>query len=139
MNQKFDENLAAMGNSRVQVIVIDEPFEIGEAPVAIMFENGTKLRATYWRLIKRDRAVMSSFDHRQKYGLPAPIDARTSLKTELENIRCTAVQLDKVTGDFILDFADDLNLQIFNFAGYEIWEITFPDGTGEYSNYVQGR
>jgi len=31
----------------------------------------------------------------------------------------------------------DLKLQILNFTGYEIWEIRFPDGTGEYSNYAK--
>ncbi len=79
---------------------------------------------------------MSSFDHQQKYGLPAQIDAIKTLRTELENICCTAVHLDKETGDLILHFSTELRLQVFNFTGYEIWEMTFPDGTGQYSNYV---
>jgi hypothetical protein len=30
-----------------------------------------------------------------------------------------------------------ITLQVLNFAGYEIWEIEFPDRTGEYSNYAK--
>jgi hypothetical protein len=26
---------------------------------------------------------------------------------------------------------------VFNFTGYEVWEIHFPDGTGEYSPYAR--
>ena len=27
--------------------------------------------------------------------------------------------------------------QVFNFTSYEVWEICFPNGTGEYSNYAK--
>jgi hypothetical protein len=29
-----------------------------------------------------------------------------------------------------------LVLEVFNFTAFDIWEVTFPDGTGELSNYV---
>jgi hypothetical protein len=28
-----------------------------------------------------------------------------------------------------------VEFRVFNFTGYELWEIHFPDGTGEYSPY----
>jgi len=46
------------------------------------------------------------------------------------------LRLDKETGDLLFQFADGIHVQVFNFTGYEVWEIHFPDGTGEYSNYV---
>ena len=42
----------------------------------------------------------------------------------------------KETGDLLFQFADNIKLEVFNFTGYEAWEINSPDGTCEYSNYV---
>ena len=136
MNHNLAKNLAALSNNSVRVFGDNIPLDAGQATAVITFANGTEVRISYWRLIKDGRAFMSSFDHLQKYGLPAPIDAITTLRTELDNSQCTAVQLDGETGDLILHFSVKLKLQIFNFTGYEIWEISFPDGTGQYSNYV---
>ncbi len=40
------------------------------------------------------------------------------------------------TGDLRFRFQDELALEVFNFTGFEIWEVTFPDGFGELSNYA---
>lgn len=44
---------------------------------------------------------------------------------------------DRETGDLIFDFTGNIKLQVLNFTGYEIWEITFPNGTGELSNFAR--
>jgi hypothetical protein len=108
------------------------------AAVAITFSEGTRLRTEYWRLIKSKKAYLSSFDHQQKYGLPAPIDAVDALKRELEGKALSCVRFDEETGDLQFEFANDSKFQALNFTGYEVWEISFPDGTGEYSNYALG-
>jgi hypothetical protein len=113
------------------------PPENGEASVVILFSDGTKLRADYWRVIKDGRASISSFDHKQQYGLPAPIDAVAALTKDLQGKLITDAQHDKETGDLLLWFTSNIKCQILNFTGYEIWEINFPDGTGEYSNYAK--
>lgn len=41
------------------------------------------------------------------------------------------------TGDLLFEFAENITLQVLNFTSYEIREIHFPNGTGEYSNYVK--
>jgi hypothetical protein len=110
--------------------------EPGNPAVAITFSEGTRLRTDYWRLIKNKKASISSFDHQQKYGLPSPIDAVDTLRRELQGKAVTAVRFDEETGDLQFDFANDTKLQALNFTGYEIWHISFPDGTGEYSNYA---
>jgi hypothetical protein len=57
--------------------------------------------------------------------------------------RTTALRMDikdainKETGDLLFNFTNDVKLQVLNFTGYEIWQISFPDGTGEYSNYAK--
>jgi hypothetical protein len=110
-----------------------------EASIRITWTDGTKLLAIFWRLISGGKASCSSFDHRQTYGRGAPLDARALLRKELSGHSCTGVRLDRVTGDLVLDFADGRALQIFNFTGYEIWAVRFPDGSEEYSNYVLKR
>ena len=109
--------------------------ELGEASVAILFSNGTKLRADYWRLLGT-RSRLSSFDHHHKYGLPAPIDAIAELGKALENSKVVAATLDAETADLLFVFDNGCKLQVLTVTGYEIWEIAFPDGTGEYSNYA---
>jgi hypothetical protein len=86
--------------------------------------------------MKEGTAVLSSFDNQQQYGLPSPLDAIEKLREELLHKTVTDAQLVKETGDLLFQFADNSSYQVFNFTGYEAWEINFPDGTGEYSNYV---
>lgn len=137
MAEKFKENLARLANSSVHVADSGRYWEHGAASVALTFSNGTKLRADYWRIFKKDlRPRLSSFDHRQKYGLPAPIDAITGLQKALGNAKVVEATLDSESADLIFIFDNDYNLQILTVTCYEIWEIDFPDGTGEYSNYL---
>ena len=58
------------------------------------------------------------------------------LRNELQDKQILKAGPDEETGDLLFEFADRLKLQVLNFTGYEVWEISFPDGTGEYSNYV---
>jgi hypothetical protein len=46
---------------------------------------------------------------------------------------------DSETGDLVFEFSGGLKLQILNITGYEVWEIHFPDGTGDYSNQARPR
>jgi len=109
----------------------------GQASVIITFSNGTKLRADYWRLSKNGGALFSSFDHKQQYGLPAPMDAITCLRDELRNATIVETRHDLESGDLLFAFSNSAKLQVLNVSGYEIWEITFPDGSGELSNYAK--
>jgi hypothetical protein len=106
------------------------------ASVIVSFTNGSRLRAEYWRLIKGRRPVLSSFDHEQQYGLPAPINAPRALCGELQGKLVLDAALDRATADLNFAFSGDLRFQVFNFTGYEIWQLTWPDGTGELSNYA---
>lgn len=107
------------------------------ASVDLLFSNGSRLRAEYWRVIKNGKAGISSFDHRQKYGLPEPIDAVKELREQLQDQTVAGARLNKETGDLHFKFAGNIELQVFNFTSYEIWEFSFPGGTVEFSNYVE--
>lgn len=127
--------LANLAGSSVQIW--EEDPTIGNGAVRFVFSNGTALRADYWRLIKNQREAFSSFDHKQKYGLPLPIDSPDSLKKELERQTVAEARLDRETGDLIFEFSDHCKLQVLNLSAYEVWEISFPDGSGEFSNYAK--
>lgn len=107
------------------------------ASIEVIFTNGTRLTAEYWRLVIDGGAGLSSFDHQQNYGLRAPIDAVKNLSETLRDKLLTNAILDHMTGDLLFDFDGNVSLQVFNFTGYEIWHIRFPDGTREYSNSVK--
>ena len=131
MLNDLEQSLRKLKGCSVQVTGNDAcPPENGATSVVILFSNGTTLRADYWRVIKDGRASISNFDHGQQYGLPAPIDAVALLATDLQGRLVTDAQHDKETGDLLFWFTNDMKCQILNFTGYEIWEINFPDGTG---------
>jgi hypothetical protein len=136
MKNSFEQNLAGLRTASVAVAADNIPDERGTAPVVLSFSDGTVLKANYWRLIQDRRPRLSSFDHQQKYGLPAPIDAKEQLVKILKGTICNDAQFDAVTADLTFLFGKTAKLQVFNFTGYEIWEIRFPDGTVEYSNYA---
>ncbi len=138
MVTQIQKSLLKLKDCQVTNIIDNNTYpESGSASIVITFSDGTKLRADYWRIIRNQKAFISSFDHQQKYGLPAPINAKEEIIKELQGKYVLKAQLDTVTGDILFDFNENRTLQIFNFTGYEIWEINFPDGTGEYSNYAK--
>ncbi len=104
----------------------------------IRFADGTKISAQFWRLIASGKPIISIFDHRQKYGLPQPIDAFEMLRTQLIGKGVSHAAISKTSGDLLLSFEGDVELELFNFTAYEVWEIKFPDGTSELSNYALG-
>lgn len=124
---------------RVQALVEYEPDSTGVAPVldtVIEFSDGTRLLTGYWRLTKKARPVRSIFDHGLRYGLPAPIDALAVLRDELVGQGLLVAEMDQATADLRFMFDGELRLEVFNFTGFEAWELKFPDGTVEWSNYV---
>ncbi len=130
-----NETLAILVNNKVQVSDEDTFPETGQAEITLTFSSGAIIRACYWRVVKDGRQLLSSFDHQQQYGLSSPIDAKKEAQKELENRNVARVEIDNETGDLILWFSGNLKLQILNFTHYEIWEVSFPDGSGGYSNY----
>jgi hypothetical protein len=135
--KSLDESLSELKNETARVAASDDFEEPGKASVRLSFSNGSTLRADYWRVSKNGKAGVSSFDHHQQYGLPAAIDAIGELQEHVQGRAVTDLWLVKETGDLFFQFTSNVELQIFNFTGYEVGEIRFPDGTGQYSNYAK--
>jgi hypothetical protein len=137
MLKSFDNSLLAVIGGTVNVTEGNGYPEPGQASIRIEFSNGAVLTAEFWRVVKAGRAGISSFDHGQIYGLPETINAIALLRESLHDTSVIKANLQPQTGDLVFEFANEISLQVFNFTGYEIWEMRFPDGTGEYSNYVK--
>jgi hypothetical protein len=114
MTISIGQSLARLKTTSVTVADGHIPDERGTASVVVSFSDGTILRAFYWRLIEDGRALLSSFDHQQKYGLPAPIDAKERLSNTLDGKICNDAQFDVETADLIFFFGKTIKLQIFN-------------------------
>jgi len=136
VSAELAESLLKISDVSVSVTENTSPDEHGTASIFIKFVDSTKIRADYWRLILNERATLSSFDHMQKYGRPEKINAKQQLIGYLNRKICQSILFDEETGDLLLKFNESRKLQILNFTGYEVWEINFPNGTGEYSNYA---
>lgn len=134
--ENLEVSLRRLRGMSVQRVDAQDVSETAGAVVQLRFSDGSRLSSQYWRVVRDQRAGTSSFDHQQRYGLPAPINAIECLAEQLLHRVVTEARLDRRTGDLVLLF-DDLELQVFNFTGYEVWEVTFPDGTGEYSPYAK--
>lgn len=134
-----EENVYSIKNGPISLMRDDSPNDFGQAAIQIEFSDKAVLGAWYWRFICDGKAALSSFDHQQKYGLPSPIDAIEQLQDALNNSFLESVQLDRETGDLSLSFKENRKLQVFNFSGYEVWSIHFPDGAQEFSNCVLQR
>ena len=137
MLKTLSNSLSKLKFNSLQVQEFETSTDAGMAGIRLIFAEGTTLQANYWRLVKDRKERISSFDHGQKYGLPSPLDAVSELQMELQGKTVTEAQLDKETGDLLLQFTENVKLNIFAFSGYEVWEIHFPDGTGEYSNHAK--
>ena len=82
-----------------------------------------------WRLLQAGRVAISSEDHLQQYGLPAPLDAAAVASALLESRPITHVQVRDGTADLFLDFSGGIRLEIIPISsGYESWGVTTPSG-----------
>lgn len=134
--KNLDLSLSKLKGASLQVSDSGAYAEPGAAPAQLPFSDGSRLRTDYWRVIKSGKAGVSSFDHLQRYGLPAPIDAIVDLQKEVKDVSVIDACLNEKSGDLLFHFSGDLHLQVLNFTSYEVWEIHFPDGTGEYSPHA---
>ena len=73
--------------------------------------------------------VVSSEDHGQQFGLPAPIDAAARATSLLEDAKVREVKVREGTADILISLAGDIHLEIIPFSsGYEGWQVTCPSG-----------
>ncbi len=131
MFEKFENRLSELAGLSIESI------EPEDDSCWITLSDGARIYAGYWRLICLKEDNFSSFDHQQKYGLAAPIDAVGNLISSIGKQKILMAKTDRETGDLELAFENRAKLQIFNFTGNEAWEVEFPDGISQLSNYLK--
>jgi hypothetical protein len=104
-----------------------------EEPVDWTFWFGDKGHISVqcpWRILENGRIVCSIEDHRQQYGLPAPIDAAAGATGLLSSADVVRARLREGTSDILVEFSGHLLLEIIPMSsGYESWNLTDPFGT----------
>ena len=94
------------------------------------FEPGVGIGAECpWRLLQAGHVAISSEDHLQQYGLPAPLNAAAVASSLLVSNQVTRVEIRDGTADLILEFSGGLRLEFIPFSsGYESWGVGTPSG-----------
>ncbi|MEP3321512.1 MAG: hypothetical protein ABJN40_10740 [Sneathiella sp.] len=136
MNDGLKKELLNLCGGSVEIRANDIPDEFGQASISILFPNDITLNACYWRMIKVNNTVISSFDHKQIYGLDEPIDAKEMLIKILDNQILDKAELDRKSGDLHFLFSNGTSFQVFGFSAYEVWELHYSDGSTDYSNHL---
>jgi hypothetical protein len=97
-------------------------------PWVFSFDDGTHLTVECpWRIMKNSGIAVSSEDHLQRYGLPAPIDAVSEARELLVGATVIDLALAKMPLDLYFTFSSKLVLQVIPFScGYECWQIGSP-------------
>jgi hypothetical protein len=100
-------------------------------PWIFRFGEGAEIRTdSVWRIVVGGHIVLSSEDHQQQYGLPAPVDAEARCRPLIVQVRIERAEVREETRDIVIVFESGARLEILPVSsGYESWEITAPGGT----------
>jgi len=95
------------------------------------FGEGVEIRADCaWRLIDGGQIALSSEDHGQQYGHPAPVDAEAQCRSRIVALKIQSAAVREDTRDIVIIFESGARLEIVPISsGYESWQIAAPDGT----------
>jgi hypothetical protein len=92
---------------------------------AFGFTDGVVLSVEcLWRLLEGASIVVTSEDHGQKFGLPAPVDAVAWVQARLADAQVAGVEYREGTNDLRLVFASGHTLEVLSTSiGYEMWHL----------------
>jgi hypothetical protein len=93
-------------------------FEFGDASLAV---------DCLWRIKVDGRVALTSRDHGQQFGLPAPVDAPADASSRLKGRRVLEARLDENSADLTLEFDGGQRLEVLtDSSGYEPWNLHAP-------------
>lgn len=94
------------------------------------FSGGGVVRTeSAWRIVIAGHIALTSEDHRQQFGLPAPIDAEAKVRYLLCARKIEAAEVREDTGDIVLRFESGERLEVIPLSsGYQSWDVTAPNG-----------
>lgn len=78
----------------------------------------------FWRLLKNNKIASVSYDHGQKFGLPAHIDLTEKVTEILKGKHLSELKVVETTGDLMLSVSDNIVIEIFiASSGYESYSF----------------
>ena len=85
-------------------------------------DNVSVLTEQLWRLRHHGRIEVTSSDHGERFGLPAPLDARPEVVSAVGDLPVTETRIDAITGDLFIAFSEEVQLEFLQTsAAYESW------------------
>ncbi len=82
----------------------------------------------FWRLLVSNKVKFVSTDNGHYFGKENPLDLTYELPKLLKNKKLIEIQIDKDTSDLILNFSENVAVQILiSSIGYETFNLKFKD------------
>jgi hypothetical protein len=96
----------------------------------IHFSRGDVLStSSLWRVVADGRIAVTSADHQQQFGLPAPVHAPGRAMEALKTLAIGAVSVGPDTGDLHLHFGNGVRFEcLAESSGYENWDVRKANG-----------
>lgn len=93
------------------------------------FSNGASVTTlSLWRALSAHGIAVTSRDHQQQFGLPAPVDAAQRAVSVLLG-KITSAELAPITSDLRIRFGSTITLEFLNTSlGYEGWHLVTRGG-----------
>jgi hypothetical protein len=77
-----------------------------------------------WRFLSEDRIIVTSEDHGNQFGLPAPVDAAERVLAGVSRKAVVTASITRPTADLIIYFDGHWHLQFLQMScGYESWRL----------------
>jgi hypothetical protein len=89
------------------------------------FEAGGSVNTqSMWRLVTPSGIFVTSEDHEQLFGLPAPVDAGKRVMDTIQNKRISSYSCERPCSDLMISFEGGAQIQFLSTScGYESWEM----------------
>lgn len=80
-----------------------------------------------WRVVSKDRVMLGSIDHGQKFGHAQEVDGSAVITSLLASSEVVQAEVIEPTGDLHIRFANGMQLQVIAVSsGYEAWQLNGP-------------
>ena len=92
--------------------------------IFVFGEDVSLITESSWRLISKDRIIVTSEDHDQQFGLPKPVDAAERVLSCAADSTIESVAICTSTGDLSIKLNNQVHLQLLQMScGYESWSL----------------
>jgi murein DD-endopeptidase MepM/ murein hydrolase activator NlpD len=93
------------------------------------FGNSGLTVTSPWRIRSQGSIAVAGYDHGQRFGLPAPVDAVNETLRLVSSSSVDGIAIDPETADLRISFQNGCALEVFHeSSGHEGWNIASKSG-----------